>query len=501
MPTLQCRSRPTGKNIALLGFALCWALLPGTGSGAQFEGTATNYGREECITLDHFSKESGAQYLEKDSAQEAKLCGIGFDSKTIGLCPKIWSTSPGTIVYDITGSQYSGHPETFENEYCAKQRQLRHKVAGVDRLAAYKQSINGQFGQHTSATFSQASPLYYHFARYFNTTVDVPVATVRTTDAQRHFARVAVRGRAIAPRGMILAGWNVVTSAEQNPTAYSPVNEFYYGDPKDHLIYGTMLKAQGTRYGPEFNGNISGKGYSQQYEFLQKTPAFLALASPENLVDAMNSGLNESRKDPIVARALGPNVSREQMMFWMTELSEICLLDYIFNQQDRPGNIDYRWVRYYVDQQGQLKSKRVDSKMGRAGIASIKMPDDLNGSTKVYLIQKTHINDNDAGGRRYTNFTKKFDLLEKLEHMKAITYRQLIHLSKDFQAKGPLYNYLRNTFYLNDDYTELIAQNTIQAANILQSACKGGKLRFDLDPERLLTTGKVEEIPVDCLNP
>jgi hypothetical protein len=64
-----------------------------------------------------------------------------------------------------------------------------------------------------------------------------------------------------------------------------------------------------------------------------------------------------------------------------------------------------------------------------------------------------------------------------------------------------LYNYLRNTFYLNDDYTELIAQNTIQAANILQSACKGGKLRFDLDPERLLTTGKVEEIPVDCLNP
>lgn len=187
---------------------------------------------------------------------------------------------------------------------------------------------------------------------------------------------------------------------------------------------------------------------------------------------------------------------------WMTELSEICLLDYIFNQQDRPGNIDYRWVWYYVDRQGQLKSKRVDSKVGHTGIASIKMPDDLKKSTKVYLIQKTHINDNDAGGRRYTNFTKKFDLLEKLEHMKAIiTYRQLIQLSKDFQAKGPLYNYLRNTFYLNDDYTELIAQNTIQAANILQSACKGGKLRFDLDPERLLTTGKVEEIPVDCLNP
>lgn len=118
------------------------------------------------------------------------------------------------------------------------------------------------------------------------------------------------------------------------------------------------------------------------------------------------------------------------------------------------------------------------------------MPDDLKVSTKVCLIQKTHINDNDAGGRRYTNFSKKFELLEKLEHIEVVTYRQLIHLSKGFQAKGPLYNYLRNAFYLNDDYPDLIAQNTIQAANVLQSACKGRRLRFDLDPERILTRGR-----------
>jgi hypothetical protein len=85
--------------------------------------------------------------------------------------------------------------------------------------------------------------------------------------------------------------------------------------------------------------------------------------------------------------------------------------------------------------------------------------------------------------------------------MKAITYRQLVHLSKDFQAKGPLYNYLRNTFDLNDEYIDLIVQNTIQAANVLQSTCSAGKLRFDLDPEKLLMTGQVEELRVDCLNP
>lgn len=117
------------------------------------------------------------------------------------------------------------------------------------------------------------------------------------------------------------------------------------------------------------------------------------------------------------------------------------------------------------------------------------------------MIQKTHINDNDAGGRRYTNFTKQFALLEKLAHIKVITYRQLIHLAKDFQAKGPLYDYLHSTFDLNDYYTELIAQNTIQAATVLQSTCNAGKLRFDLDPEMFVTRGKVEETRVDCLNP
>ena len=151
---------------------------------------------------------------------------------------------------------------------------------------------------------------------------------------------------------MIAAGWNVVISAEKNPSGYIPVDEFYYGDPKDNLLYGTMLKGPGARSGAEFNGNIAGKGYTQQYLFIQKTPAFLALSNPKDFAAASAEGLTSSKADPVVAKALGAGVSTQQMMFWMTELSDILLLDYIFNQQDRPGNIDYTWVWYY------LRSKR-----------------------------------------------------------------------------------------------------------------------------------------------
>jgi hypothetical protein len=485
----------------LLKSVLSLLLLTGIARADQFAGTVTNYGRMQCIALNHFGKDSGAQYSPKDSDKEAKLCGIDFENKTIGLCPKTWSTSPGTIVYDIGQSKYNGHPEAFEAEYCSRQRALKGKVNGVDRLASYKQSVNGQFNQRTSATFSQASPLYYHFSRYFNATVDVPVAVIRTMDVQEHLHRVTVKGLATAPHGMILAGWNVVNSAERNPLGYSPVNEFYYGDPKNGLLYGTMLKGPGIRYGAEFNGNISGKGYSEQYVFLQQTPAFLALSSSKDFVDAANFGVSQSKTDPVVAKALGSSVSNEQMMFWMKELSEICLLDYIFGQQDRPGNIDYLWVWYYVDKQGELKSERSDSEASRSAVGSIQVPEDIKGHGKVVLIQKTQINDNDAGGRRYANFTKKFGVLEKLRHLNPVTYRQLIRLARDLTARGPFYNYLRDTFYLNSAYTDLIVQNTIQAAQMLQNTCKAGTLKFDLNPEAYLTTGKVEKVQIDCANP
>jgi hypothetical protein len=85
--------------------------------------------------------------------------------------------------------------------------------------------------------------------------------------------------------------------------------------------------------------------------------------------------------------------------------------------------------------------------------------------------------------------------------MNAVTYRQLICLAKDYRAKGPLYNYLNDTFYMRPAYINLIIQNSIQAAQIVQSACKAGTMSFDLNAETYLATQKVEDVHVDCDNP
>jgi len=189
------------------------------------------------------------------------------------------------------------------------------------------------------------------------------------------------------------------------------------------------------------------------------------------------------------------------MMFWMQELTEILILDHIFSQQDRPGNIDYVWDWYYVEGDGQLRSDRSDSKAGRVAMSSIEVPDDIKESTQRYLIQKTQLNDNDAGGRRYTNFTQKFALLTKVRHLNAITYRQLIHLMKDFASKGPFYKYVQDTFYISEANVNLISLNAIQAAQILQNTCKAGTMKFDLSPKEYLVKQKVEQVQVDCDNP
>jgi hypothetical protein len=476
-------------------------LLAGTAQAGEFRGVARTYGKGQCIVLNRFPADSGAKYKSNDVDKEQALCGIDFTDKGIGMCPKTWSTSPGTIIYDISKSKYSANPDQFEAEYCPKQRDLKGKVEGVDKLASYKQSINSQFKQSTSATYAQASPLYYEYSRYFNTTADIPVAVIRTMDAQEHLRRVASKGHAIAQGKLIANGWTVVTSAERNPTGYIPVNEFYYGDPKDDLFYGTMLKGSGARYGAEFNGNIVGKGYSEQYVFLQKTPAFLALSNPKGFSNAATEAILASKADSVVARSLGATVSNEQMMFWMQEMSDIVLMDYIFGQQDRPGNIDYLWIWYSVDDKGELKSTRAGSEVERPRMGSIAVPDEVKGRGKYYLIQKTQINDNDAAGRAYANFTKKFGLLERVRHMNAVTYRQLIRLAKDYQAKGQLYNYLNETFYMPPTYTNSIIQNSVRAAQIVQSACKAGTMRFDLSAETYLATQKVEDVHVDCDNP
>ena len=48
----------------------CLLLLTGSPFAAQFQGTATSFGKQQCFMLDHFPADSGATYRDNDAKKD-----------------------------------------------------------------------------------------------------------------------------------------------------------------------------------------------------------------------------------------------------------------------------------------------------------------------------------------------------------------------------------------------------------------------------------------------
>jgi hypothetical protein len=176
------------------------------------------------------------------------------------------------------------------------------------------------------------------------------------------------------------------------------------------------------------------------------------------------------------------------MAFWMRDLIDIALLDFLFSQQDRIGNIDYVAYWYWVE----------DGEVRRMPAHGAHAPDEIARHAPK-LIKRTELGDNDAGVRTsYVNYTKRTGMLDNLRHYNASTYRRLMVLERDFAQQGPLWTYTRATFGLSDAEFRQVVANVREAAAILRSSCSAGRLRFDLEPEALLVEGAARERTVDC---
>lgn len=439
---------------------------------------------ERCIALDHVP---GGSYSPTDREREKEFCAIDFYSTSYALCAKVFSTSPGTLVFDLRGGPYAGDQGRFERDACGS-RSVHKRGAPRDPIS-YKMSVNTR---ESSATFANASLVYYHFARYFETSVHVPVAVLRNIDRGEHGRRVTANGVRLSANDSALrmnhAAWLALQSAERDPSTYKPREELF---TPDGLLYGVMLQPLGRRYGEEMNGTRrSGWGDGQNRDFQQTAP-YRALRSPKPLPEAIADGKAAAMRDPVLAKATGAGVKPQQMVFWMADLIDITLLDYLFSQQDRIGNVDYVTYWYWVDG-GKLRHQLATGSQPAPDIASF----------APLAVRRTELGDNDAGVRTsYVNYAKRTGMLDGLRHYRARTYRQLMRLQADFASQGPLHEYTRTTFGLSEREFASIEANVQLAATTLRESCKSGRLRFDVEPEEFLLSGRVVEQRVDCEQP
>ena len=467
-------------GIVVLSSSQLWASdsVIGIETGLQ----STNGLTERCVRI---APIPGGEYSNHDLKDEEVFCQIDLYAPDVALCPKTWSTSPGMMIYDISSGNYAMDRAGFERNACAEGKSAKDLAENV--LAKFKVTMNAE---GTSGTYSASPLLYYHFSRYFDMAVLVPVSVWRSMDVAMHSSEVARPGLAISGHNrsarMNHAGWKHLVDAEANPASYSPTDDIFTADRAQ--IYGILTSSPGHRYGSEINGTrVSGWGKGQNLDF-QKTPAFLALREDAPLIEAIDSGLSKGRRDRQINRDLGPDVSREQMAYWMREISEIVLLDFIFSQQDRVGNIDFTPYYYWIEA-GELEHKK----------AKHHEPGDGDVSEGAMLLRRTNLNDNDAGGRvAYANFAKTTQMLEKLRHFDRKVYARLVALDRDLQSQGPIYKWLSTSLGLKSSEVTQVVKNTALATGILRESCTAGNLRFDLNPKEFFLTGDVVPDEVDC---
>ncbi len=476
------RDRTWPLSALLCGLLASASALAGNVAGTLIPHVSPTGVTERCVILNPIPD---GRYSDQDRSQEQAFCAIDFYRGDRGLCPKVFSTSPGTLIYDLSRGEFAGNAKAFEAQQCATSSPVKRGALGEP--VSYKMTMNST---DTSATFSSASLLYYHFSRYLDAHVHVPVSVYRSMDKKAHLDRVTRRGLDLSGRrkgaDMNHAGWRLLEASERDPAAYHPTDELFTADREQ--VYGVLLHPHGDRYGAELNGTRkSGWGAGQNRDF-QKTAAFVALRSPAPLREAIEHGIQTAAEDPEMRQAMRHGATPEQMVFWMQELTEITLLDYIFSQQDRIGNIDYLSYWYWV-QDGELK---------QAPASSTQVPEDIARYHPLRL-KRTQLNDNDAGGRvAYANYSKTTGMLENLHHYNAGTYRRLMRLARDLSDQGELYRYLVDSFGLTTRQINQVVNNTQQAADILKKQCNSGALRFDLDPTVYLMTGGAPETRVEC---
>jgi hypothetical protein len=111
-------------------------------ASSQVQGKATTYTSpngviERCVAI---APIPGGTYSEHDGNEEGRLCAIDLYAPSVAMCPKTWSTSPGTLIYDISSGDFANDPVRFERDACPKGGSAIKEAVG--ELAKHKQSIN-----------------------------------------------------------------------------------------------------------------------------------------------------------------------------------------------------------------------------------------------------------------------------------------------------------------------------------------------------------------------
>ncbi|MGE0633977.1 MAG: hypothetical protein AB7O96_16300, partial [Pseudobdellovibrionaceae bacterium] len=312
---------------------------------------------ELCTVPQRLSEEA---FSEKDRKQEAEVCALSFYGEN-AICPKQNSTNPGLLVGEavegMTGRQ-------IEERYCAGPAKL------FKTDYKYKQGI--------SCSYTPSILAYYQIGRILDVG-RIPVAMLRTMDRKEHLRQVQMANTEPFTSKMsdqMKWQWDNYLKTHKNGT---DTNVF---DNSRKFVYGSIVKnvKKEGRY-----LEVSGRGaYDPRYQRFITQPPFLRVASQSTLPELALNYNETATTTPSIEKELAIELTMElaelnkisaaysgpkefaqvaQTVVQAKDVSDMILIDTLFSQADRIGNIHFHYYWYWIDADGKVQKKKSDTEI------------------------------------------------------------------------------------------------------------------------------------------
>ena len=387
-------------------------------------------------------------FTKHDKNEIDELDGLDFHApsgpQSVGVVPKLHNTSAGIEIYQLPPTSSK---ETFE------------KTEGPYRAGITKKYSNKRSGKKIAkfkvGTMAESGIACFYVSRLLGHLVEVPPATYRTMDVQE-FEKVGEQART--------TGHPSCTEAWANLRAMVKSGNQKVVLPDGKLVFGSLAEnPRGENSSPEDYWTV---GAIRGHSF------YRVLSSKSPVANTLNLNDTGCLQDLALAQDMARGV----------------ILDSIFRQVDRLGNISVAVLQHYVTNKGKVKW---DDKVSDNDKAEAVSP--------FHPLKRIMYKDNDDGMMWGTNSISVSPILSETHHVDQTIYHRLQWLAGLMQDSEPgsdakIKEYFVNAVHISGDNYDKLKASFIKQAASLKSRVDSKDILVDLDFEGTMKKLYAKEI-------
>jgi hypothetical protein len=387
-------------------------------------------------------------FTKHDKNEIDELDSLDFHASSgpqcVGVVPKLHNTSAGIEIYQLPPTSSK---ETFE------------KTEGPYRSGITKKYSNKRSGKKVAkfkvGTMAESGLACFYVSRLLGHLVEVPPATYRTMDVQE-FEKVGEQART--------TGHPSCTEAWANLRAMVKSGNQKVVLPDGKLVFGSLAEnPRGENSSPEDYWTV---GAIRGHSF------YRVLSSKSPVANTLNLNDTACLQDLALAQDMTRGV----------------ILDSIFRQVDRLGNISIAVLQHYVTDKGKVKwDDKVSDK------------DKAEAVSPFHPLKRIMYKDNDDGMMWGTTSISVSPILNETHHVDQTIYNRLQWLAGLMQDSEPgsdakIKDYFVNAVHISGDNYDKLKASLIKQAASLKSRVDAKDILVDLDFEGTMKKLYAKEI-------